>query len=232
MFYLGKDGSSDHPTDHPGLPLLGHLHRTPHVFAPRPREHSPILGRPRSSGESRDQSPTPHRPRSGGDLSPVPGSGGSATRYLDQSPLSLLSRPREQSVSPVMSAGSHGGLASLHGGSASNRTRDLTSTPTSNSEDSSSRHQDTKPPVFDEAMVGVAAVLAASGLAEKSKLEVLSVVERLVDRLKRAEMEKVSAALQLKGIACIFFINIVVKKVFMTFMLCKMLNLRTVFIVV
>ena len=56
-----------------------------------------------------------------------------------------------------------------------------------------------KPPVFDEAMVGVAAVLAASGLAEKSKLEVLSVVERLVDRLKKAEMEKVSAALQLKG---------------------------------
>ena len=206
---------SEHGGDHPVLPLLGHLHRTPHVFAPRPREHSPIhLGpRPRSGGESRDQSPTtPHRPRSsGGDQSPVSGSG-SATRYMDQSPLSLLSRPREQSVSPVMSAAGshHGGHASLHGG---NRTRDLTSTPTSNSEESSSisRHQDTKPPVFDEAMVGVAAVLAASGLAEKSKLEVLSVVERLVDRLKRAEMEKVSAALQLKGISCIL-VNIVVKK--------------------
>jgi hypothetical protein len=178
----GKDTSLEISSEHPGLPLLGGLPRG-HVFAARPREQSPVLGRPRSDqspalGISRDQSPAPGRQRGGGDQSPVP----SAARYLDHSPLSMM-RPRDQSSSG--------------GGSKS---RDLSGTPTSSAGDEISRHQqDIKPPVFDEAMVGVAAVLAASGLGEKSKLEVLSVVERLVERLKSAEMEKVNAALHLKG---------------------------------
>lgn len=51
----------------------------------------------------------------------------------------------------------------------------------------------------EEFMVGVAAVLAGAGVEEHSRLEVLNVVERLVDRLQRAEQDKVSASNRLKG---------------------------------
>ena len=51
----------------------------------------------------------------------------------------------------------------------------------------------------EEFMVGVAAVLAGAGVEERSRLEVLSVVERLVDRLQKAEQDKMSADLHIKG---------------------------------
>ena len=132
----------------------------------------------------RDQSPVLGRPRGeqspalaiSRDQSPAP-----AVRQLNQSPVPLRSRDHG---SPVLALSS-----------GRPRSRDFMVTPSSTD---IAAHQE-KPPVFDEAMVGVAAVLAASGLGEKSKLEVLGVVERLVERLKRAEMEKISAALHQKG---------------------------------
>ena len=48
-------------------------------------------------------------------------------------------------------------------------------------------------------MVGIAAVLAGAGVGERSRLEVLSAVERLVERLQRAEQDKISASERLKG---------------------------------
>ena len=51
----------------------------------------------------------------------------------------------------------------------------------------------------DEFMVGIAAVLAGAGVGERSRLEVLSAVERLVERLQRAEQDKISASERLKG---------------------------------
>lgn len=51
----------------------------------------------------------------------------------------------------------------------------------------------------DEFMVGVAAVLAGAGVEERRRLEVLEVVERLVERLHKAEQDKVAAANRLKG---------------------------------
>ena len=60
----------------------------------------------------------------------------------------------------------------------------------------------------EEYMVGVAAVLAGAGVQDRDRLEVLSVVERLVDRLHQAEQDKLAANNQLKGRSKMSTINL------------------------
>ena len=54
-------------------------------------------------------------------------------------------------------------------------------------------------PQLSEFVVSVSAVLETTGVDHAAKSRVMNVVNRLVDRLHRAEEEKDSATLQLKG---------------------------------
>ena len=54
-------------------------------------------------------------------------------------------------------------------------------------------------PQLSEFVVSVSAVLETTGVDHAAKSRVMNVVNRLVDRLHRAEEEKDTAALQLKG---------------------------------
>ena len=54
-------------------------------------------------------------------------------------------------------------------------------------------------PQLSEFVVSVSAVLETTGVDHAAKSRVMNVVNRLVDRLHRAEEEKDTATLQLKG---------------------------------
>ena len=66
-------------------------------------------------------------------------------------------------------------------------------------EDSAQQSVAVDGPQLSEFVVSVSAVLETTGVDHAAKSRVMNVVNRLVDRLHRAEEEKDTAALQLKG---------------------------------